>query len=338
MQNNIYKRLTFEDREEISIGIIKGEYQHLIAKRIGVSPTTISRELKRNGGISTYRACIAQKKSIRKSTSRKFGHRRLFDNPKLQKYVHAKLRKQWSPKEISERVKSENPKDNSMRISHEAIYQYIYVLPRGALKKELISYLRQERKYRRKKYRRRVNGTETRGKIADMLSIDERPKEVEDRIIPGHWEGDLIIGKYNRSAIATLVERVTRYTLIIPLGGKRDATTVRKAMEKAVKTIPVELRKTMTYDQGKEMSQHKQFVISTGMTVYFAHPSSPWERGTNENTNGLIRQYFPKGTEFDKVSVRELKRVQRLLNDRPRAVLNYYKPDEVFNSLVALEV
>jgi len=252
--------------------------------------------------------------------------------------VHAGLRKHWSPNEIVRRMRMEYPQDNSMAISHEAIYQYIYVLPRGSLKKELISCLRQERKYRRKKYGRKGKPEETRGKIADMLSIEERPQEVADRIIPGHWEGDLIIGKYNRSAIATLVERVTRYIILVPLGGKRDATTVRKAMAKAVKTIPAELRKTLTYDQGKEMSEHKQFVISTGMIVYFAHPASPWERGTNENTNGLIRQYFPKGTEFDKVSTRELKRVQRELNDRPRAVLEYYKPDEVFNNLVALEV
>jgi len=338
MQNSKYKRLSAEDREEISVGIAQGDYQYEIAERLGKSPGTISRELARNGGVSGYRAHLANKRSVRKSTSRKFGCRVLFESMELREYVHAGLRKHWSPNEIVRRIKMEYPQDTSMRISHEAIYQYIYVLPRGALKKELISCLRQERKYRRKKHGRKGRLEETRGKIADMLSIEERPQEVADRIIPGHWEGDLIIGKYNRSAIATLVERVTRYTLLIPLGGKRDAATVRKAIAKAVKTLPKELRKTLTYDQGKEMSEHKQFVISTGMTVYFAHPASPWERGTNENTNGLVRQYFPKGTEFDKVSTRELKRVQRELNDRPRAVLEYYKPDEIFNNLVALEV
>ncbi len=337
MQNNKYRQLSIEDREEISIGITKGDCQYEIAKKLGVDPATISRELKRNGGRLGYRAHLAQKQAVRKATSRKQGRRVLFENIKLQEYVHTGLRKHWSPDEIVRRMKIEYSQDDSMRISHETIYQYIYVLPRGFLKKELISCLRQERKYRRKKHGRKGKLEETRGKIADMLSIEERPKEVAERIIPGHWEGDLIIGKYNRSAIATLVERVTRYTLIIPLGGKRDAVTVRKAMAKAVKTIPAELRKTLTYDQGKEMSEHKKFTISTGMTVYFAHPASPWERGTNENTNGLIRQYFPKGTEFDKVSTRELKRVQRELNDRPRAVLEYYKPDEVFNNLVALE-
>ena len=178
---------------------------------------------------------------------------------------------------------------------------------------------------------------ELRGKIADMLSIEERPKEVEDRSVPGHWEGDLIIGKYKRSAIGTLVERTTRYTIIVPLKAK-DAESVRLAYAREFQKLPKEIAKTLTYDQGKEMSEHKQFTIDTGITVYFAHPGSPWERGTNENTNGLIRQYFPKGTEFDKVPVRELKRVQRQLNDRPRAVLNYMKPDEVINQLVALKV
>jgi len=338
MQNSQYKRLSIEDREEIGLGIARGDRQNIIAQSLNVSSSTISRELARNGGKIGYRAHSAQKRSVRKSSTRRFGHRVLFEHPKLRAYVHSGLKKHWSPNEIVKRLKMQYPQDTSMKISHEAIYQYIYVLPRGELKKELISCLRQERKYRRMKHGRRTKTEQSRGKIADMLSIEERPQEVADRIIPGHWESDLIVGKYNRSAIATLVERVTRYTMLIPLGGKRDATTVRKAITKAVKTLHAELRKTLTYDQGKEMSQHKQFVISTGMTVYFAHPASPWERGTNENTNGLIRQYFPKGTEFDKVSTRELKRVQRELNDRPRAVLEYYKPDEIFNNLVALKV
>lgn len=169
-----------------------------------------------------------------------------------------------------------------------------------------------------------------------MLSIEERPKEVEDRIVPGHWEGDLIMGKYKRTALGTLVERTTRYTLLVPLGKNKSAMDVRRAYAKAMKTIPKELAKTLTYDQGKEMSEHKRFTIDTGIQVYFAHPGSPWERGTNENTNGLIRQYFPKGTEFDKIPTREIKRVQRQLNDRPRAALDFYKPDEKFNEFVAL--
>lgn len=256
---------------------------------------------------------------------------------RLRSYVLAKLKKRWSPREIVTRLKEEYPLDMTMRISHEAIYQYIYILPRGSLKQTLIKALRQERTYRRKKYGRKGNREELRGKIAAMLSIEERPKEVADRSVPGHWEGDLILGKYKRTALGTLVERTTRYTMLVPLKAK-SAGHVREAYERAFKTLPAEITKTLTYDQGKEMSEHKRFTLDTGIQVYFAHPGSPWERGTNENTNGLIRQYFPKGTEFDKVSVREIKRVQRELNDRPRAVLHYKKPDEVINQLVALKV
>lgn len=336
MKNIKYTRLSDQEREEISRMLAQGLTQRMIAKQLKRNPGTISRELKRNAGKISYRANLAQRRSIRQSSLRKLGHRILFENPALLKIVHAGLRKRWSPNEIVKRMKLEYPQYTSMKISHEAIYQYIYVLPRGVLKKELISKLRQERKYRRLKNGRTSKIDEKRGKITDMLSIEERPKEVADRIIPGHWEGDLVVGKYNRSAMGTLVERVTRYTLLIPLKS-RDARTVRIAMARAIKTLPKELKKTLTYDQGKEMSEHKQFTIATNMKVFFAHPASPWERGTNENTNGLIRQYFPKGTEFDKVSTREIKRVQRQLNDRPRAVLNYYKPDEVFNNLVALK-
>jgi len=223
-----------------------------------------------------------------------------------------------------------------MRISHEAIYRYIYVLPRGELRRTLIKALRQEHKYRRKKGHAKIQGN--RGKIADMLSIEERPKEVADRSVPGHWEGDLIVGLHRKTALGTLVERTTRYTLLVPLGKKKDAVSVRKAYTRAFCSMPSELKKTLTYDQGKEMLGHKQFTIDTGIQVYFAHPGSPWERGTNENTNGLVRQYFPKGIDFSKVSRYQIKRAQRRLNDRPRAVLHYEKPDEVINKLVALKV
>jgi IS30 family transposase len=223
-----------------------------------------------------------------------------------------------------------------MRISHEAIYRYIYVLPRGELKRTLIRALRQEHAYRHN--HKAGERSETRGKIADMLSIEERPVEVEDRTVPGHWEGDLILGKNKQSALGTLVERTTRYTILVPLGDKKDAVSVREAFEKAYYSLPTELKKTLTYDQGKEMSEHQRFTIDTGIEVYFAHPSSPWERGTNENTNGLLRQYFPKGTDFTKISARMINQVQRKLNDRPRTVLNYLKPDEMINVLVALKV
>jgi len=269
------------------------------------------------------------------ASSRCKGKSVLVKQRRLRVYVIAGLRKHWSPREIVIRMKAEYPADMTMRISHEAIYRYIYVLPRGTLRALLIKGLRQEHAYRRKN--RTGDVTETRGKIADMISIEERPKEVEDRSVPGHWEGDLIVGKYKRSAIGTLVERTTRYVIIVPLKAKDDAS-VREAYAREFQKLPKEIAKTLTYDQGKEMSEHKQFTIDTGITVYFANPGSPWERGTNENTNGLIRQYFPKGTEFDKVSVRELKRVQRELNDRPRAVLDFEKPDEVINRVVALKV
>jgi len=337
MQITTYSRLCDDEREEISIGLASGETHTSIARRLGRSVSTVSREIRRHEGITGYRAFSAGKTAQRSATSRRHGKRRLTQEGQLCRYILSGLRKHWSPREIVRRMEMAYPQDMSMRISHEAIYQYVYVLPRGSLKKELLSCLRQERKYRRKKGGRKGKPEETRGRIANMLSIEERPKEVEDRIIPGHWEGDLIMGKYKRSAMGTLVERTTRYTIMVPLGKKKDAVSVRRAYAKAMRTIPKELAKTLTYDQGKEMSEHKRFTIDTGIQVFFAHPGSPWERGTNENTNGLIRQYFPKGTEFDKVSTRKIKRVQRELNDRPRAALGFYKPDEKFNELVALD-
>ncbi len=203
------------------------------------------------------------------------------------------------------------------------LYTYLYVLPRGELKKEILAYLRQKRRL----YRNRKLSHEKRGQIPDMISIDERPKEVEDRSIPGHWEGDLIMGKDHRSALGTLVERTTRWVFLVQLKAK-DAESVRKAFAKIMKTLPQNLAKSLTYDRGKEMPEHRHFTQATKIKVYFAHPQSPWERGTNENTNGLIRQFFPKGTDFSKVSSKEIMRAQDLLNERPRAVNNYESPKE----------
>lgn len=336
MKERAYQRLSNYEREEISRGLAAGEALTLIAKRLGRDPATISREISRNSSMSGYRAFSAGRRAKATASSRRGGKRCLLQDRRLRAYVLTGLRKRWSPREIVRRMEIQYPRDEGMRISHEAIYQFIYVLPRGSLKKELVSALRQERKYRRKKGGRRGKPEESRGKIADMISIDERPKEVDDRTIPGHWEGDLIVGKHKRTALGTLVERTTRYTLLVPLGAKKDALSVRRAYARALRTVPKELAKTLTYDQGKEMSQHKAFTIDTDIKVYFAHPGSPWERGTNENTNGLIRQYFPKGTDFSTVPTREIMRVQRQLNDRPRAALGYYKPDEMFTKLVAL--
>lgn len=330
-----YRRLSAAEREDISRMLAQGESMSAIAERMGRETSTISREVSHNSGISGYRAFSAGRRAKERASSRKHGKSRLAQEDALRRSVIEKLQKRWSPREIVIRMKKEYPQDMSMRISHEAIYRYIYVLPRGSLKQTLIKALRQERTYRRK--RKRGNSEETRGKIADMLSIEERPAEVADRAVPGHWEGDLIMGKHKRTALGTLVERTTRYAILVPLKAK-DAASARRAYAKELGSLPKEIAKTLTYDQGKEMSEHKQFTMDTGIAVYFAHPGSPWERGTNENTNGLIRQYFPKGTDFSTVSTREIKRVQRELNDRPRAVLHYQKPDEVINHLVALKV
>ena len=301
-----------------------------IAKELKRDIGTISREVSGGGSNKyTYRAVRAQKRARRNASKRKRGKRKLKNIPQLLAYVKKKLRKKWSPKQIAEELKKDYSLDMTMRISPEAIYSYIYVLPRGSLKKELISCLRQNRKRRHKQRR----GIETASKIEDMLSIEERPKEVEDRIIPGHWEGDLIMGKNNRSALGTLVERTSRTTILVPVKGK-EAEGVAKAFAREVKKLPKQMKLSMTYDQGLEMARHKLFTEITGVKVYFAHPRSPWERGTNENTNGLIRQFFPKGTDFKKVSRYEIKKAQDLLNGRPRAALGFRKPYEVFNQLI----
>lgn len=337
MEHNRYRRLAAAEREEISRSLAAGNTAAATARHLGRNTSTISREIQRNRGRSGYRAFSAGNRARERAASRRAGKRRLGQEPQLRRYVLGKLLRHWSPREIVLRLEKEYPGTMAMRISHEAIYQYIYVLPRGELKHTLVKALRQERKHRRQQYGRKGTPEETRGKIADMLSIEERPREVRDRTVPGHWEGDLIMGRYKRTALGTLVERTTRTTLLVPLREK-DAASVRRAYAHELRTLPRELTRTLTCDQGKEMSEHRQFTIDTGIQVYFAHPGSPWERGTNENTNGLIRQYFPKGTDFSKVSRREIKRVQRELNDRPRAVLDYLKPDEVFNKLVALKV
>ena len=334
-----YRRLMNREREEISRGLAAGISGVEIARRLNRHPSTISREVRRNSGQSrrsAYRAFSACRRATVRASSRRLGKSRLAEEERLRRYVLAGLRREWSPREIQERLEKEYPLDMTMRISHEAIYRYIYILPRGELKRALIRALRQEHKYRRKKNHTKTQGN--RGKIADMLSIKDRPKEVADRSVPGHWEGDLIVGLHRKTALGTLVERTTRYTLLVPLGKNKGAMAVRRAYARAFRSIPAELKKTLTYDQGKEMLEHKRFTVDTGIKVYFAHPGSPWERGTNENTNGLIRQYFPKGTDFSKVSRHQIKRAQRRLNDRPRAVLHYEKPDEVINRLVALKV
>jgi transposase, IS30 family len=243
--------------------------------------------------------------------------------------VKEKLKLRWSPKQISLWLEESQPKH--LQVSAETIYQYIYLLPRGELKKELIRYLRHKKPNRKK----RAGKDEKRGAIVDMISIEERPAEVADRTVPGHWEGDLIIGKDHQSAIATIVERQTRYVLLVHLKSY-DAETVRKTIARRMKTLPESLRKSVTWDQGKEMAQHKQFTIQTGMKVYFCNPASPWQRGTNENTNMLIRGFFPKGTDFNKVSPQKLTFVQHALNERPRETLGFKTPKQALNKLLYL--
>lgn len=327
---SIYTRLSSREREEISISLTAGRTFSEIADLLGRSVSTISREVWKNCRYKlTYRVLRAQDKSdFMKHRSKQ--PRRLDVNELLKNYVFTKVKLHWSPEEVARRLKIDYPHDDAMKISHEAIYTYIYCLPKGQLRKELIRCLRQERNLRKK----RKNAHQRRGAIQDAISIHERPVETVDRTIPGHWEGDLLMGsKLSRSAVGTLVERTTRYLFIVPLSGL-DAYSVRTAFAKALEKLPRRLKKSLTYDRGSEMAEHKLFTQDTKIKVYFADPHSPWQRGTNENTNGLIRQYFPKGTNFHQISTQELKRVQDQLNGRPRKALDFLMPDEVFPKLL----
>jgi IS30 family transposase len=328
--------ITKKDRDRIELLYSLGTPLVEIARMLAFHQSTISREIRKGlDSQGVYRSSYAHKKYQKRVSSRSLGKRKIFKNKQLQDFVHEKLQSTWSPTQIATKLK-EMYTHSHMHVSHEAVYQYIYILPKGTLKKTLIEGLRQGRKYRRTSRQHRQS-EEMRGKIQDMLSIHERPAEVAHRTIPGHWEGDLIIGKYKRTAIATLVERTTRYTKLVPLPYGKDALSVRTALGEALKEIPSHLKKSLTYDQGKEMSQHKQFTIDTGIQVYFADPHSPWQRGTNENTNGLIRQFFPKGTDFSLVTKEELQRAEDLLNGRPRQCLGFAFPKEKFYDLLALD-
>lgn len=327
----MYRRLNIIEREEISRHLAYGNSIRGIAFAIRRSPSTVSREIKKTKVVHRkyYRAFYGQQvaKNIRRKKRRR---RKLDQNEELRKIVFDYIYKKWSPEQIANRLKVMYPNDMDMQISHESIYSYIYVLPRGALRKKLTEALRKRHIQRRKKGVKKPGKL---GAIQDYLSIEERPAEVADRTIPGHWEGDMIVGKENKTALGTLVERTTRMTFLVKLKNL-DAQTVRKAYEKEFCHLPKGLKKTFTYDQGSEMSQHKLFVKNTAITVFFAHPKSPWERGTNENTNGLLRQYFPKGTDFSKISKSEIKKIQDEFNDRPRKVLGWYTPHEEFSKLL----
>lgn len=328
-KKSFYQRLSFTDREEISRQLTRGASVRKIARQLKRDVSTISREVASGGGRQKYRPLLAQKRSQRKQ-QRQRRKKKLETNLKLRKYVIGKLFSFWSPEQIANAVKIDYPLDTSMRIAPETIYRYVYVQPKGELKKSLVLALRRAHKHRYKK--NGFNKREVRN-IPNMISIDERPKEAKNRKVPGHWEGDLIIGKQKASGLGTLVERTSRKLILAPLKEK-DHVSVSKAFIKAFNKIPRRLRKTLTYDRGGEMSSHEQLTKNTKVKVYFAHSKSPWERGTNENTNGLVRQFFPKGTDFRKVSQREIKRVERLINQRPRKTLKWKTPDEVFEERV----
>ena len=326
-----YSRLSFEEREEMSRALAAGTGLRSIAGLLGRSVSSISRECRRAGRSRwSYRAGEAQREAFRTARAPR-KPRKLEKNPRLRAYVLAKLRQEWSPHQIAKRIREDYPGDTTMRICQETIYQYLYVLPRGELKKELLKALRQKPRYRRK--RQVLQETARLRKIPEMISIEERPAEVADRSVPGHWEGDLLVGPGHRSALGTLVERKTRLVLLVPLKHK-DMISVRGAFAKAIRRLPARMTKSMTYDQGPEMRDHKQFTLDTHMTVYFAHPHSPWERGTCENTNGLLRQYFPKGTDFNRVSLYEIRKAEKRLNTRPRNVLNWRTPSEALCELL----
>jgi IS30 family transposase len=321
--------LTLSEREEISRGIAAHRSARSMARSLGHSPSTVSREISRNGGYDRYRAAQADEQAW--ARSRRPKRCKLADNPRLRQAVARKLRLNWSPEQIAGWLKRAHPEDESCRVSHETIYRSLFVQARGVLKKELLGHLRSKRTIRRSK-QAGLNGDQ-RGQIKDIVSISQRPAAVEDRAVPGHWEGDLLAGSKN-SYIATLVERHTRYVMLAKVTNK-DTQTVVSALIKQAKRLPDELYKSLTWDRGKELSDHRRFTLATNIDVYFCDPQSPWQRGSNENTNGLLRQYFPKGTDLSVYSQAQLNKAARQLNERPRETLKYETPAERFNACVA---
>lgn len=320
--------LTAAEREEISLGLAAGETLTAIAARIGRAVSTVSREVAANGGRRRYRATRAHAEAHGRARRPKTP--RLAANPRLAAQVSEWLQRLWSPEKIADRLRLEYPDDPMMRVSHETIYQSLFVQGRGELRKELHRCLRSRRASRRPRHR-----LEHRGQIPNKVMISARPAEVADRAVPGHWEGDLLMGKNSASAIATLVERSTRYTMLLALPDGRTAAHVRAAMIEAVRRLPAELVKTLTWDQGTEMSQHLQFSIDTGIQIYFCDPGKPWQRGSNENTNGLLRDFMPKGYDLTPLTQDNLDVFAWLLNDRPRATLGGMKPSEKLAQLLA---
>lgn len=322
-------RLSVGEREEISRGLAAGESARSIARRLGRAPSTVTRELATSGGRAGYRAWAGHNRAHERR--RRPRPAKLTTCDKLRSEVEDDLKLLWSPEQIARRLRKDYPDQPEMQVSHETIYQSLYVQARGALRKELTQCLRTGRALRRPHGR-----AETRGRIRDMVMISERPAEVEDRAVPGHWEGDLIVGKGGRSAIGTLVERKTRAVMLMGLGGTHTAEAVNQALIDKIQTLPEFLRRSLTWDQGKEMAEHLAFSVATDVQVFFCDPHSPWQRGSNENTNGLLRQYFPKGTDLSVHSQEHLDFVAAQLNGRPRKTLDWSTPSEKLVELVAM--
>ncbi len=320
--------LVLDEREEISRGIAAGRSIRGIAAGLGRSPSTVSREVARHGGRSAYRAADADVRAWEWALRPKLC--RLANHPELRWRVAEKLALDWSPEQISGWLKRAFPTDEGLRVSHETIYRSLFVQARGVLKKELIGHLRAVRRMRQPK----GGTTPSRlpGQIVDAVSIRERPAEIEDRAVPGHWEGDLLSGT-NNSHMATLVERHSRFAMLIKVKGK-DTASVVSALTKQVRQLPVQLRRSLTWDRGKEMADHKNFTIATDVQVYFCDPRSPWQRGSNENTNGLLRQYFPKGTDLSGYSQAYLNKIALRLNQRPRKTLGFATPADKLRAVL----
>ena len=321
--------LTLSEREEITRGVATHLSLRVIATQLGRSPSTISREINRNGGYDSYRATQADQAAWDRAHRPKAC--KLAGSPMLRRIVTRKLRSNWSPVQIAGWLKREYPGNEAHQVSHETIYRSLFIQARGVLKKELQQYLRSQRAIRRSKHKSLKN--DGLGKITNTVSIRERPASVEDRAVPGHWEGDLICGS-NNSFIATLVERHTRYVMLAKVPGK-ESETVINALIKQARKLPNELYKSLTWDRGTEMADHQRFTLATDIQVYFCDPQSPWQRGSNENTNRLLRQYFPKGTDLSVHSQAKLSAVARQLNERPRKTLEFETPAERFNACVA---
>ncbi len=324
-------RLSLEEREEISRGLAVGLSMRAIAEGLHRSPSTVCREVNANGGSTKYRALQADRRAYRQALRPK--RAKLSQCRRLRGAVERKLEVRWSPQQISSWLAETYPDDPEMQVSHETIYQSLFVQGRGALRKELHSCLRTGRAMRRAKAY--TKGGTGQGQLTNMVMISERPAEVADRAVPGHWEGDLIFGK-KMTAIGTLVERHSRYVMLLKLPNGHSAPAVRKAMTKRIRTLPAQLRRSVTWDQGKEIAEHVQFTVDTGMKVYFCDPKSPWQRGSNENTNGLLRQYLPKSSDLSQCTQRELDAIARSLNTRPRQTLGWMTPSKAFANAVAM--